>query len=238
MSKRTVYNEVVAKIEETDLSVSDAKQLYIKTLRGNLEVGSIDINTFAELYDSITSISYVVQPSYKDFISRYITAIIYQSLTRRGYSNPESIINTGDFKQELHEVLLAADFDCEVYFYATIFYHILPVELGHHQPVSLFYQRFQDEDEFVYDGVSYFVLPSERYSLTPEMVGEFQSVITLYNVLDNSLTSGVEPCSITIDLHYWSKGIHFLDDVLWDGLFSYNTGSIYNWLLTIPEFIQ
>lgn len=238
MSKRTVYNEVVAKIEETDLSVSVAKQLYIKTLRGNLEVGSIHVNTYAELYDSITSLPYVVQPSYKDFISRYITAIIYQSLTKAGYNNPESIINTGDFKQELHEVLLAADFDCKVYFYATIYYHILPVELGHHQPVSLFYQRFQDEDGFQVEGISYSVPSDSRYYLTPEMIGEFQAVMTLYNTLDNALTSGVEPCSITIDLHYWSKGIHFLDDILWDGLFSYNTESIYTWLLTIPEFIQ
>lgn len=234
----SVHQVIVSKIEETDLSVSVAKQLYIKTLRGNLEVGSIDVNTYAELYDSITSLPYVVQPSYKDFISRYITAIVHQSLTKAGYNNPESIINTGSYKQALHEVLLDADFDCEVYFYATIFYHILPVELGHHQPVSFFYRRNQEEeDEFVYDGVSYFVLPDSRYSLTPEMIGEFQSVMTLYNVLDNSLTSGVQPCSITIDLHYWT-GIHFLDDVLWDGLFSYNTDSIYKWMLTIPEFIQ
>lgn len=238
MSKRTsVYQEVIEKIEELDLSISGAKQVYIQALRGNLEVGSIDVNTFAELYDPITSLSYVVQPSYKDFISRYITAIIHQSLTRAGYNNPESIINTGAFKQELHEVLLAADFDCEVYFYATIFYHILPVELGHHQPVSLFYQRSQDEDDFQVDGVSYSVPSDSRYYITPEMVGEFKAVMTLYNVLDNSLTSGVEPCSITIDLHYWSNGIHFLDEVLWDGLFSYNTSSIYNWVNTFAEFI-
>lgn len=237
MSKTSVYQEVITKIEETDLTVSVTKQVYIGTLRGNLEVGSIHVNTYAELYDSITSLSYVVQPSYKDFISRFITASIYKSLLRAGYKDPESIINTGDFKQELHEVLLAADFDCKVYFYATIYYHILPVELGHHQPVSLFYQRFQDEDGFQVEGISYSVPSDSRYYLTPEMIGEFQAVMTLYNTLDNALTSGVEPCSITIDLHYWSNGIDFLDVVLWDGLFSYNTESIYNWLSTFPEFI-
>lgn len=237
MSKTSVYQEVIKKIEETDLSISGAKQVYIGTLRGNLEVGSIHVNTYAELYDSITSLSYIVQPTYKDFISRYITAIIHQSLLKAGYKEPDSIINTESFKQELHEVLLAADFDCKVYFYATIYFHILPVELGHQQPVSLFYQRFQDEDEFTVEGISYSVPSDSRYYLTPEMVGEFQSVMTLYNVLNN-LSSEVEPCSITIDLHYWSQGIHFLDDVLWDGLFSYNTDLIYQWVLTIPEFIQ
>lgn len=236
MTRTSVYNKVVHKIEETDLSISGAKQVYIGTLRGNLEVGSIHVNTYAELYDSITSLSYVVQPSYKDFISRFITASIYKSLLRAGYDNPDSIINTGAFKQEIHEVLLAADFDCKVYFYATIYYHILPVELGHHQPVSLFYQRGQDEDGFQVEGISYSVPTDERYYITPEIIGEFQAVMTLYNVLTN-LSSEVEPCSITIELHYWSNGIDFLDAILWDGLFSYNTDSIYNWLSTFPEFI-
>lgn len=230
-----VYKRIVAKIEETDLSDSFIKQLYIKTLRGNLEVGAVDIRTFAELYDPITSLTYVVQPTYKDFISRYITAIIHQSLTRAGYKEPSSIINNEEFKKELHGVLLAADWACDAEFCSTVYFHVLPVELGHPRPVSLFIQQEQDDGEFTYDGISYSVRSDERYSLSPEMIGEFQSVITLYNTLTGS-RFGVQPCSITIDLHYWT-GIHFLDEVLWDGLFSYNTESIYNWVNTFAEFI-
>lgn len=235
MTRTTIYSDVIEKIEETDLTIRETRQLYIRALRGNLEVGRVDIRAGADLYDPLTSLPYVDQPSYKDFITRYITAIINQSLTRRGYSNPSSIINSEDYKQELHEVLLAADWECGYQFYSSIYFHILPVELRHQNPVSLFFRRDEDEDDFQIDGTRYFVPSDERYYITPEMLGELQSVVTLYSAL-SELTSSVQPSSITVVLNHWD-GIHFLDDVLWDGLFSYNTEQIYNWMLSIPEFI-
>lgn len=235
MSKTSIYNKVVEKIEETDLSISATRQLYISALRGNLEVGMIGIKAGADLYDPLTSLPYIETTSYKDFISRYITAVVHQSLTRRGYKDPKSITNTEYFKQELHEVLLAADWESGYEFNTTIYYHILPVALRHQNPVSLFFQRDEDGYDFQIDGVSYFVPSDERYYINPGMVGELQAVITLYSSLDY-LTNRIEPCSITIELHYWT-GIHFLDEVLWDGLFSYNTEPIYNWVYTFIEFI-
>lgn len=238
MTRTSIYKEVVSKVEETDLSISVAKQVYIKALRGNLEVGMIGIKAGADLYDPLTSLSYIEQTTYKDFISRYITAIVYNSLTRRGYKDPSSIINTDDFRQGLHEVLLAADWECGYEFNSFIYFHILPVELNHKSPVSLFFRRDGDEDEldFQVEGISYFVPSAERYYINPGMVGELQAVITLYSSLDY-LTNQIDPCSITVVLHYWT-GIHFLDEVLWDGLFSYNTEPIYNWIFTFIEFIQ
>lgn len=237
MSKTSVYSDVVQKIEETDLSISATRQLLLKAMRGNLEVGMIGIRAGADLYDPLTSLPYIETTTYKDFISRYITAIVHQSLTRAGYKDPESIINRDEFKQELHEVLLAADWECGYEFNSTIYFHILPEVLKHGSPVSLFYRRDGDEDEldFQVDGSRYFVLPSERYYITSPMIGELQSLITLYSTLSD-LTSAVQPSSITVVLNHWD-GIHFLDEVLWDGLFSYNTEQIYNWLLTVPEFI-
>lgn len=235
MTRTSVYNKVVHKIEETDLSISETRQLYIKALRGNLEVGRVDIRAGADLYDPLTSLPYIETTTYKGFITRYITAIVHQSLTRRGYSNPDSIINGDEFRQELHEVLLAADWECGYEFYTSIYFHILPVVLNHKNPVSLFFNRDEDEDDFQVDGTRYFVPSAERYSITPEMIGELQSVITLYSVL-NDLTSAVQPSSITVVLNHWT-GIHFLDEVLWSGLFSYNTEQIYNWMLTVPDFI-
>lgn len=237
MTMTSVYNKVVEKIEETDLTLRETRQLYIKALRGNLSVGMVGINTGADLYDSLTSLPYVEETTYKDFISRYITAVIHQSLLKEGYKDPSSIINSDDFRQELHGVLLAADWECGYQFYSSIYFHILPEVLRHRSPVSLFFRRDGDEDEldFQIDGVSYFVPSDERYSITSAMVGELQSVITIYSALTD-LTSCVQPSSITVVLNHWS-GIHFLDDILWDGLFSYNTEAIYRWMLTIPEFI-
>lgn len=237
MTRTSVYNKVVHKIEETDLSISATRQLYISALRGNLEVGMIGIKAGADLYDPLTSLPYIETTSYKDFITRYITAVVHQSLTRRGYKDPSSIINRDEFRQELHEVLLAADWECGYEFNSTIYFHILPEVLKHRSPVSLFFRRDVDEDEldFQVDGTSYFVPSAERYYINPGMVGELQAVITLYSSLDY-LTNRIEPCSITVVLHYWT-GIHFLDDILWDGLFSYNTEPIYNWIFTFIEFI-
>lgn len=231
----SIYKEVVEKIEETDLTIRETRQLYIRALRGNLEVGRVDVRVHADLYDSLTDLPYIEVTTYKDFITRYITAVIHQSLTRRGYKDPESITNTEYFKQELHEVLLAADWECGYDFNSFIYFHILPVELRHESPVSLFFQRDEDEDDFQIDGVRYFVPSVERYTITSAMVGELQSLITLYSTLSD-LTSAVQPSSITVNLNHWS-GIHFLDDVLWDGLFSYNTEEIYRWMMTVPEFI-
>ena len=237
MTRTSVHQEVIEKIEELDLSISVAKQVYIKALRGNLTVGSVDIRILSELYDDLTTLSYIAHPTYKDFIEQFIKASIHQSLLRAGYEDPDLIYNTSDFRRELHEVLLAADWDCEVVFEATIYFHILPVELGHPQPVSLFYQVERDEDEFTVDGVSYSVLPDDQYMLNQAIIGEFQAIITLFSVLNSELSSEVEPCSITIALSYWShSGIDILDEVLWDGLFSYNTDSIYGWLSTYPYF--
>lgn len=235
MTRTSIYNKVVHKIEETDLSISATRQLYIRALRGNLEVGRVDVRVHADLYDSLTDLPYIEVTTYKDFITRYITAVIHQSLTRRGYKDPDSITSTEDFKQELHEVLLAADWECGYNFNSAIYFHILPEVLKHESPVSIFFQRDEVGDGFQIEGVSYFVPSDERYSITSAMVGELQSIITIYSALTD-LTSAVQPSSITVVLNHWS-GIHFLDDVLWDGLFSYNTGSIYNWMLTIPEFI-
>ena len=235
MTRTSVYNKVVHKIEETYLSISETRQLYIKALRGNLEVGRVDIRAGADLYDSLTTLPYIETTTYKGFISRYITAIVHQSLTGRGYKDPDSIINGDEFKQELHEVLLAADWECGYNFNSSIYYHILPEVLNHRSPVSLFFNRDADELDFQVDGVRYFVLPGERYSITPEMIGELQSVITLYSALTD-LTSAVQPSSITVVLNHWD-GVHFLDEVLWDGLFSYNTEAIYRWMLTVPDFI-
>lgn len=237
MTRTSIYSDVVHKIEETDLSISETRQLYIRALRGNLSVGRVDVRVHADLYDPLTSLPYIETTSYKDFITRYITAIVHQSLTRRGYKDPSSIINSEEFKQGLHEVLLAADWECGYEFNSFIYFHILPVELSHKSPVSLFYRRDGDEDEldFQVDGTRYSVPPAERYSITSAMVGELQSVITLYSVLTD-LTSAVQPSSITVVLNHWD-GIHFLDDILWDGLFSYNTEAIYRWMLTTPEFI-
>lgn len=237
MTRTSVYNKVIEKIEDADLTISDIKQVYIKALRGNLSVGMIGIQAGADLYDSLTTLPYIEETTYKGFISRYITAVIHQSLTRAGYKDSDSIINRDEFKQELHEVLLAADFDCGYNFNSSIYFHILPVELRHESPVSLFYRRDGDEDEldFKVDGVRYFVPSDERYYITPEMIGELQAVITVYSAL-NDLSSAVQPSSITVVLNHWS-GIHFLDEVLWDGLFSYNTEAIYHWMLTIPDFI-
>lgn len=239
MTKRTAYKGIVAKIEETDLSISVAKQLLVKTLRGNLEVGSIDIRLLSELYDDLTTLSYITQPTYKTFIEHFIKASLHKSLLRAGYDDPDLIYNTADFRSGVHEVLLAADWVSELEFEATIYFHILPAELGHPQPVSLFYQVNQNEREFTVGGVSYSVLPDEQYKLSPEMIGEFQALITLYDVLNNDLSSRLDPCSIILALDYWPhSGIDFLDEVLWDGLFSYNTDSIYRWLSTYPDFIQ
>lgn len=237
MTMTSVYNKVVEKIEETDLSISAIRQMYISALRGNLEVGMIGIKVGADLYDPLTSLPYVETTTYKDFISRYITAVIHQSLTRRGYKDPDSITNTEGFKQELHGVLLAADWECGYDFNSYIYFHILPEVLNHKSPVSLFFRRDvdEDEDDFQIDGVSYFVPSDERYYINPGMVGELQAVITLYSALDY-LTNQIDPCSIKVVLHYWT-GIHFLDEVLWDGLFSYNTEPIYNWIFTFIEFI-
>lgn len=236
-TRTTIYSEVIEKIEDADLSISDIKQLYIRALRGNLEVGMIGIKAGADLYDPLTSLPYVEETTHKDFISRYITAVIHQSLTRRGYKDPSSITDTDDFRQGLHEVLLAADWECGYNFNSSIYFHILPVELNHKNPVSLFFRRDGDEDEldFQIEGASYSVPSTERYYINPGMVGELQAVITLYQSLDY-LTNRIEPCSITVVLHYWT-GIHFLDEVLWDGLFSYNTEPIYNWIFTFIEFI-
>lgn len=236
MKRTSVYNKVVHKIEETDLSISETRQLYIKALRGNLEVGMIGIRAGADLYDPLTSLPYIETTTYKDFITRYITAIVHQSLTRAGYSDPDSIINRDEFRQELHEVLLAADWECGYEFNSTIYFHILPEVLKHESPVSLFFNRDEGELDFQVDGTRYFVPSAERYYITSAMVGELQSLITLYSTL-NDLTSAVQPSSITVVLNHWSKGIHFLDEVLWDGLFSYNTESIYRWMLTVPDFI-
>lgn len=235
-TRTTIYSEVIEKIEDADLSISDIKQLYIRALRGNLEVGRVDVRVHADLYDSLTTLPYVEVTTYKDFISRYITAIVHQSLTRAGYKDPNSIINRDDYKQDLHEVLLAADWEVGYEFNTYIYFHILPVELNHKRPVSLFFQRDEGGDDFQIDGVHYSVPSAERYSITSAMVGELQSLITLYSTL-NDLTSAVQPSSITVVLNHWSKGIHFLDVVLWDGLFSYNTEEIYRWMISVPEFI-
>lgn len=235
MTRTSVYNKVIEKIEETDLSISETRQLYIKALRGNLEVGRVDIRAGADLYDPLTSLPYVDQPSYKDFITRYITAIINQSLTRRGYKDSDSIINGDEFRQGLHEVLLAADWECGYQFYSSIYFHILPVELNHPSPVSLFFNRDEDELDFQVDGVRYSVRSDERYYITEEMLGELRSVVTLYSAL-TELTSAVQPSSITVVLNHWD-GIDILDEILWDGLFSYNTEQIYKWMLTVPDFI-
>lgn len=238
MTKTTVYQDIVAKIEETDLSVSTAKQLLVKTLRGNLEVGSIDIRILSELYDDLTTLSYIAHPTYKDFIQQFIKASIHQSLLRAGYEDPDSVYNSSEFRREMHEVLLAADWECEIVFEATIYFHILPIELGHPQPVSLFYQVDQDGGEFTVEGVRYSVLPDDQYMLNPAIIGEFQAVITLFSVLHNELSSGLEPCSIILALDYWPhSGIDILDEILWDGLFSYNTSQIFGWLSTYPDFI-
>lgn len=235
MTRTSIYKDVVEKIEETDLSIRETRQLYIRALRGNLEVGRVDVRVHADLYDPLTSLPYVEETTYKDFISRYITAVIHQSLTRRGYKDPDSIINSEGYKQELHEVLLAADWECGYEFNSFIYFHILPEVLRHESPVSLFFRRDGDEDDFQIEGARYSVPSDERYSITTGMVGELQSLITLYTTLSD-LTSAVQPSSITVVLNHWS-GIHFLDDVLWDGLFSYNTEAIYHWMLTTPEFI-
>lgn len=235
MTRTTIYNEVVSKVEETDLSISETRQLYIRALRGNLEVGMIGIQAGADLYDPLTTLPYIEETTYKGFITRYITAIIHQSLLKAGYKDSSSITNTEDFRRELHEVLLAADFDCGYNFNSSIFYHILPVELNHRSPVSLFYRRDEDRDDFQVDGTSYSVRSDERYYITPGMIGELQAVITVYSAL-NDLSSAVQPSSITVVLNHWD-GVHFLDEVLWDGLFSYNTDMIYRWMLTIPDFI-
>lgn len=235
MTRTSIYKEVVSKVEETDLSISATRQLYIRALRGNLEVGRVDIRAGADLYDPLTSLPYIETTTYKDFISRYITAIVHQSLTRAGYKDSDSIINRDEFKQELHEVLLAADWECGYQFYSSIYFHILPVELNHRSPVSLFFNRDEDELDFQVDGTSYSVRSDERYYITPEMIGELQSVITVYSAL-TELTSAVQPSSITVVLNHWD-GIDILDEILWDGLFSYNTEAIYHWMLTIPDFI-
>lgn len=235
MTRTTIYNKVIEKIEDADLTISDIKQMYIKALRGNLSVGMIGIQAGADLYDPLTTLQYIEETTYKGFITRYITAIIHRSLTGRGYKDPSSITNTDDFRRELHGVLLAADFDCGYNFNSSIYFHILPVELNHRSPVSIFYRRDEDRDDFQVDGVRYFVLPDERYYITPPMVGELQSLITLYSTL-NDLSSAVQPSSITVVLNHWD-GIDFLDEVLWDGLFSYNTEQIYKWMLTVPDFI-
>lgn len=239
MTTASVYQDIVAKIEESDLSISTAKQLLVKTLRGNLSVGSIDIRLSRYFYDDVIDLEYIKQPTNQDFITRFITASLHQSLLRAGYEDPDLIYSTSEFREYLYGFLLDTDWACESEFDCTIYFHILPVELGHPQPVSLFFQVESGGGEFTVDGVQYSVLPDDQYTLNEAMMGEFEALITLYHTLSTELSSGLEPCSITIALNYWSQsGIDFLDEVLWDGLFSYNTSQIYGWLSTYPAFIQ
>lgn len=237
MSKRTVYNEVIAKIEGMDLSVRSTRELLVRTLRGRLDVGVVSVRIVGELYDSLTSLAYIDLPTNKAFISRFIKASLHQSLTRAGYTEPEAIYNTEAFDKEIHEVLLAADWACDISFESSIYYHVLPVELGHPQPVSLFFHEDFHRDDLTVDGVTYFVPSDERYTLTDHLIDELEAMIVVYSAMGDPMIE-IEPFTMRVELHFWPKsGIDFLDSVLWDGLFSYNTEQIYQWLLTYPEFI-
>lgn len=237
MSKRSVYQEVVAKIEGMDLTVRSTRELLVRTLRGRLEVGVVSVRIVGELYDRLTSLAYIDLPTNKDFISRFIKASLHHSLVRAGYDNPESIYNAEEFNKEIHEVLLAADFACDISFEASIYFHILPVELGHPQPVDLFFHEDFHRDELTVDGVHYSVRSDERYTLTDSMVDELEAMIVVHSAMSDPMVE-IEPCSMRVELHFWPKsGIDFLDGILWDGLFSYNTEAIYNWISTFPEFI-
>lgn len=237
MSKRTVYNEVSSKIEGMDLTVRSTRELLVRTLRGRLEVGVVSVQLVGELYDRLTSLAYIDLPTNKDFITRFIKASLHQSLLKMGYDNPESIYNTEAFNKEVHEVLLAADWACDISFEASIYFHILPVELGHPQPVNLFFHEDFHRDELTVDGVHYQVRSDERYTLTNHLVDELEAMIVVYSAMSDPMVE-IEPCSMRVELHFWPKsGIAFLDDILWDGLFSYNTDIIYGWLSTFPEFI-
>lgn len=237
MSKRTVYNEVSSKIESMDLSVRETRELLVRTLRGRLDVGVVSVQIVGDLYDRLTSLAYIDLPTNKDFISRFIKASLHHSLVRAGYDNPESIYNAEEFNKEIHEVLLAADFACDISFEASIYFHILPSELGHPQPVSLFFHEDFHRDELTVDGVHYSVRSDERYTLTDSMVDELEAMIVVHSAMSD-MTIEIDPCSMRVELHFWPKsGIDFLDVVLWDGLFSYNTDILYGWLSTIPEFI-
>lgn len=237
MSKRTVYQDVVEKIEGMDLSVRETRELLVKTLRGRLDVGAVSIRIVGELYDRLTRLAYIDLPTNKDFITRFIKSSLHHSLVRAGYDNPESIYNAEEFNKEIHEVLLAADFACDISLESTIYFHILPVELGHPQPVDLFFHEDFHRDELTVDGVHYSVLPGERYTLTDHMIDELEAMILVHSSMTD-MTIEIEPFTMRVELHFWPKsGIDFLDDILWDGLFSYNTPLLYGWLSTYPEFI-
>ena len=233
MTRTTDATDVILnKIESTGINASFEMQLYIKTLRGNVPIDAIRLRV-DDIRCYVNSRGYTASPRIEDLVINVIIATINQSLLRVGYSPRESM-HLAFSQYEQAKRLINNEQRRGYGLDDLLCIHILPVELQHEDPVTMF--TITDPDDFLEDRVSQYELVTLSH-LGDETIAEFSDIITLYYILADEFRSTPKPESIPIELTEWEEtGIPILDEALWEGLFSYNTPKIHRWIGTYLSF--